>query len=197
MLRTLSVLLLLGTTVGASAGDFSPRELNVFLGGGKSPINTHGHSVFRTIELEVVGHSRLADRWIRNVDAGVSLSYSDVRQARSWFGYQFGEPDDRIRAEALSFFLRKPWRSGASTRPFVEIGTGPMWSNRRIPAATSRINFQSQLGFGLRLGANSSRPLLVGYRFAHISNGGITPRNPGINVHSFWVGTRVRTLGGG
>lgn len=195
MLRKLLPLLVLGFALGAKAGDFTPRELTFFIGAGASPINEHGHSVFRTLQLEVTGRSKLADRWIKDVDAGAALSYSKVRQARSWFGYQYGDPDDRIRAEAAYFFLRRNWKPEGSTQPFLEVGTGPMFSNRRIPAATSRINFQSQLGFGLRLRANSSRPWIVGYRFAHISNGGLEGRNPGVNVHSFMIGARVRVLG--
>jgi hypothetical protein len=193
MLRKALLLAAFAFALSARAGDFVPRELTFFVSAGASPINEHGHSVFRTLQLEVTGRSKLADRWLKNVDAGVALSYSKVRQARSWFGYQYGDPDDRIRAEAAYFFLRRPWREGFSTQPFLELGTGPMWSNRRIPAATSRINFQSQLGFGLRLHADSEHPWLIGYRFAHISNGGLEGRNPGVNVHSFIVGTRVRT----
>lgn len=194
MLRKLPLLLLLGFALSAKAGDFVPRELTFFLSAGASPINEHGHSVFRTLQLEVSGRSKLADRWFKHVDAGMALSYSKVRQARSWFGYQYGDPDDRIRAEAAYFFLRHPWREGASTQPFLEVGTGPMFSNRRIPAATSRINFQSQFGFGLRLHATSEHPWVIGYRFSHISNGGLEGRNPGINVHSMMIGTRVRLL---
>ena len=195
MLRKTLVLLAVAFALRAKAGDFTPRELTFFLGAGASPINEHGHSVFRTLQLEVVGRSKLADRWLKHVDVGAALSYSKVRQARSWFGYQYGDPDDRIRAEAAYFFLRHLWREEASTQPFVEVGTGPMFSNRRIPAATSRINFQSQLGFGLRLQTNTAYPWTVGYRFAHISNGGLAGRNPGVNVHSFMIGRRVRVLG--
>jgi hypothetical protein len=192
MFRKALLLVALGVALGAKGGDFTPRELCFFVSAGQSPINTHGHSVFRTVQLEVVGRSKLADRWLKHVETGATLSYSKVRQARSWFGYAYGEPDDRIRAEALYVFLRRPWREGSPVQPFVDLGTGPMWSNRRIPAATSRLNFQSQLGLGLRLNANSARPWIVGYRFSHISNGGLAGRNPGVNVHSFLVGTRVR-----
>jgi hypothetical protein len=31
-------------------------------------------------------------------------------------------------------------------------------------------------------------PVLIGYRFSHISNGGYAPRNPGLNVSSIMVG---------
>ena len=30
-----------------------------------------------------------------------------------------------------------------------------------------------------------------GYRFSHISNGGLTGRNPGLNIHSILIGTRL------
>jgi hypothetical protein len=67
-----------------------------------------------------------------------------------------------------------------------------MWSNRRIPAATSKLNFNSQLGLGIVLFPNARMPLFAGYRFFHISNGGLTGRNPGLNVNGFFVGARVR-----
>ena len=169
----------------AFAGDLSPREFNVYLSSGRSPMNFHGHSVFRTIHFEVAGQSRLANRWLKS-DAGISVSYSDIRQARSWFGYRYGDPNDSVRATSSFFFVRHLWRHG-----YAELGTGPMWSNRRVPAATSRFNMDSQIGLGLTLFGR----LRAGYRFSHISNGGVAGRNPGLNVHSIIVGTRVFSLG--
>jgi len=180
----LSVLLLLLPGV-AIAGDFSPREVNIFLSSGRSPMNFHGHSVFRTIQFEIAGQSRLARRWLKS-NAGISISYSDIRQARSWFGYRYGDPDDSVRAVSSFFFVRRQWRYG-----YAELGTGPMWSNRRVPAATSRFNMDSQIGVGGTLFAQTRTPLRAGYRFSHISNGGLTGRNPGLNVHSILIGTRL------
>ena len=180
----LAILLLLLPAV-AAAGDFSPRELNVLLSSGRSPMNFHGHSVFRTIHFELAGQSRLARRWLKS-DAGIAISYSDVRQARSWFGYRYGDPDDSVRAVSSFFFVRRHGRYG-----YAELGTGPMWSNRRVPAATSRFNMDSQIGVGGTLFAHTRMPLRAGYRFSHISNGGLTGRNPGLNVHSILIGTRL------
>jgi hypothetical protein len=170
----------------ASAFDLSPHELNVYLSRGASPQNFHGHSLFWTIHFEVTGDSKFVGRWIPNAEVGTSIAYSDIKQARSWFGYRYGDPDDRVRAVSSYFFVRKPWRAA-----YIELGTGPMWSNRRVPAATSRLNFDSQLGLGAHLFPNSRVPLRIGYRFSHISNGGFTGRNPGLNVHSIMVGARV------
>jgi len=185
-MRRLGLILLLLFSPGvASAFDLMPREFNVDLSSGRSPMNFHGHSVFRSIHFEVVGESALARRWL-HADAGASIAYSDIRQARSWFGYRYGDPDDSVRAVSTFFFVRRYWN-----QLYAEVGTGPMWSNRRVPAATSRLNMDSQLGFGAVLFRASRMPLRAGYRFSHISNGGATGRNPGLNVHSIVVGARV------
>ena len=95
-----------------------------------------------------------------------------------------------MRAVTSFFFARRHWQRG-----YVELGTGPMWSNRRVPAATSRLNMNSQLGFGTTLFTQSRVPLRVAYRFSHISNGGLTHRNPGLNVHTIMAGTRLLAFG--
>jgi hypothetical protein len=185
------VFLLLLLSSAAFAGDF-----NIYLGNAKSETNRHGQSRFRTISFELTGRPRLLkyiDRYVPAARAGVDIDYADVRQPRSWFGYTYGDPDDSVRAEWAHFFIRNYWRTSSNTlRPYVDIGTGPMWSNRRIPAATSKGNFNSQLGFGVVLLPKARMPLYAGYRFFHISNAGITGRNPGLNVNGFFVGTRVR-----
>lgn len=184
-----ALLLLLSSPV--FAGDF-----NVYLGDARSDTNRHGQSRFRLISFELLGRPELmryVERYLPNARAGVDINYSDVRQPRSWFGYTYGDPDDSVRAEWAHFFIRNYWRPSSNTlRPYADIGTGPMWSNRRIPAATSKLNFSSQLGLGVVLFPNARMPLYAGYRFFHISNGGLTGRNPGLNVNGFFIGTRVK-----
>lgn len=186
VVRLLLIMLLLSSP--AVAGD-----LNLYLGNARSETNGHGQSRFRLISFELTGRSRLVERYLPDARTGVDIDYADVRQPRSWFGYTYGDPDDSVRAEWAHFFVRQYWRrSSNALRPYVDIGTGPMWSNRRIPAATSKINFNSQLGLGVVLFPNARMPLYVGYRFFHISNGGATGRNPGLNVNGFFAGTRVK-----
>ena len=193
-MRSWSLLLILWTAACAHHRDFTPREFNTYLSGGGSRMNQRGHSLFRTVNFELAGDSALANRWMRHTEAGMSVSYSAIHQARSWFGYQYGEPDDRIRGVGTFFFLRHLWRPGLDIQPYAELGTGPMWSNRRVPAATSRLNMNSQAGFGAILFAQSRMPIHVGYRFSHISNGGTTGRNPGLQVHQAVIGVRVKRL---
>src|SRR5260370_41712116 len=138
-----SAVLLLLLSSPALAGDF-----NIYLGHASSESNRHGQSRFRTISFELTGRPkllRLIDRYLPNARLGVDIDYADVRQPRSWFGYTYGDPDDSVRAEWAHFFVRQYWRTSSNVRPYVDIGTGPMWSNRRIPAATSKLNFNSQL----------------------------------------------------
>ena len=173
-----------------AAFDFTPRDFTIYGGGGKSVTTVHGQASFRTLQFELHGDWPLLKRWVAKATAGVSVSYHDIRQARSWFGYTYGDPNDSVRGESAYFFVRRAWREQESLRPYVEVGTGPMWSNRRVPAATSRFNFNSQFGLGTMLFADR-QPMYVVVRFAHISNGLIAGRNPGWNVTSLLVGTRV------
>src|SRR5205085_7046724 len=180
-MKAVVVMAMLLSTPAVQAGDFAPRVINMQFSGGQNPLNRHGRSVFRTVHFEVTGNSKTLSRWIPNTDTGIAVSYSKVRQARSWFGYTYGDPNDHVRAETAFVFMRHQWRTFASAKPYFEIGTGPMWANRRVPAATSRFNFSSQAGFGLTINPDSNRPWMIGYRFSHISNGGTAERNPGLN----------------
>jgi hypothetical protein len=185
----------LALTPLAIASDITKSEAGVDVSEGRNPSNRHGHSIFHSIRLEIVGSSPWVERRLPGTRVGAALTYSDVIQARSWFGYTYGDPDDRIRAEMAQGFLRHSFgRSWHGARPFAELGTGVMWSNRRIPAATSRLNFNSYLVGGLGFFEDRKWPLRIGYQFAHISNGGITSRNPGLNVNALLIGTRVKNF---
>lgn len=177
---------------GAPAGaiDVKPQEINILAGAGRSLTNWHGASRFTSLQLEMLSRSAFLDRHLANSELVTSLTYNKVRQPRSWFGYRDGDPDDSVRAESFVVAARKNWRTSSAVGLFAELGTGPMWSNRRVPAATSRLNLDSQLAFGMNIHA-AGTPLYVIYRFSHISNGGISKRNPGLQVNSFAIGTRA------
>jgi hypothetical protein len=116
-----------------------------------------------------------------------------VRQPRSWFGDQFGDGEENVRAIAGSVLIRRRFREESDRRSYyIEAGTGPMWAEKRVPAATSRFNFLSQAGAGMVLYPQNRVSMVIGYRFGHISNGGYAPRNPGLNVSSLVIGTRIR-----
>jgi len=184
-MRAVALALLLAATARA---DFKPRQINVFLSDGESKETLHGSATMRSIQFELTG--RVDWVTLRDTDVGVALAYSEVRQPRFLFPLD-GDPKDDVRAESAYFFARKRWTRWTSVEPYLDLGSGPMWSNRRIPAQTSRVNFQSQITGGAIWLPRSRFPLFTAYRFAHISNGGFAPRNPGINVYSVIVGARV------
>ncbi|MEK6372441.1 MAG: acyloxyacyl hydrolase [Acidobacteriota bacterium] len=185
--RCCALLLLLMLAATARA-DFHPREINVFISSGKSAETLHGEATLRSIHLELAG--RVDWMKLRDTDVGVALVYSDVRQPRFLFPLD-GDPKDDVRAGSAYFFVRKRWTRWTAAEPYIDLGSGPMWSNRQIPAQTSRVNFQSQITGGAIWLPRSRFPLFTAYRFSHISNGGFAPRNPGVNVYSVIVGTRV------
>jgi hypothetical protein len=108
-------------------------------------------------------------------------------QPRSWFGYQYGDGNEKVLAISGSLLFRR--RFGQF---YVEASTGPMWAEKAVPAATSRFNFITQPGFGVILRPRSRMPVIAGYRFAHISNGGYARRNPGLGISELLLGIRIR-----
>lgn len=188
-MKLAALVFLSAASLAAAPLGFVPQSGTLYFSGGKSPMNWHGRSIFHDFDFEIAGHASRLPRPLRNSEVGARITYSAVRQARSWFGYKYGDPNDSVRAEWLDLFARRESSTPhLGVRPYGEFGTGPMWSNRRIPAATSRLNFNSQATLGVVLFPSSRRPVRFGYRFAHISNGGLTHRNPGLEVSSLLLG---------
>jgi|GEM_PF-509137 len=167
------------------------RELNLVFSGGKTMLNWHGNDTFRSLRLELVTphRPRLLKRFA-SLRLGMAAEYHYVRQPRSWFGFD-GDPILRVKAGSANLFARRVW-DHARYQTYVDVGTGPMWGTERMPAATSHFNFESQLGLGVVISPRSSAPVHIGYRFAHVSNAGIAPRNPGLNLHTLFIGFRLQ-----
>jgi len=186
MVRILSFIVMMLTAVPLLAGD---GAVSFSLGQAKNSV--HGNAFFRSLHFEYLGRPNLTERWLWRTDAGAELTYSDIRQPRSWFGHTYGDPNDSVRGESAYFFLRRRFFQGSTRlQPYLDVGTGPMWSNRRVPAATSRFNMDSQFDAGVLFAPESRHAIQFGYRFSHISNGGGAGRNPGWNLHSLFIGTR-------
>lgn len=179
------VLLALLVSLPASAQMFD--RVSVQAAGGKSVTTWHGQATVQSLNIEMGRplwpHTELA----------FVVSPMIVRQPRSWFGDAFGEGEENVKAIGTTLLLRHRFRVHSPRLSYyVEAGTGPMWAEKRVPAATSRFNFHSIAGAGLVLFPQNRTSLLVGYRFGHISNGGYAPRNPGLNVSSLVIGTRIK-----
>lgn len=184
-MRRLLLIALLSVSVSASAQTFD--RFSVHATGGKSNTNWHGQATVQSLNLEM-GRSL----WSHSELAFV-ISPMIVRQPRSWFGNTYGDGDENVRAIGSTVLLRRRFREDSPrVSYYLEAGTGPMWAEKRVPAATSRFNFHTVAGAGLVLYPQNRVSMVVGYRFGHMSNAGYAPRNPGLNVSSLVIGTRIR-----
>jgi Lipid A 3-O-deacylase (PagL). len=177
--------LLLAVSLTASAQSFD--DVRVYATGGKSTTNWHGQADLQAINFE-------AGRALtRRTTVGVVVSALNLWQPRSWFGDLYGDGNESVRAVSTALLLRHSWRGDKPIRPYVEISTGPMYAEKRVPAATSRFNFVSLGGAGVTFNADGRFPFFAGYRVMHISNGGYAPRNPGLNIGAIVMGVQLRS----
>jgi len=71
--------------------------------------------------------------------------------------------------------------------PYFEIGGGTLFTNTKVPEASSRINFTTGGALGLHF-LRSKHNISAEVRYMHISNAGLATSNPGINTIQFRLG---------
>lgn len=177
MKHGLALLALLALLFAASA---SAQQFTLFAGGGKSMTSYHGQVDLQAVNVE------FTERRSKDIEVGVAFGSDLLWQPRTWFG---GE-NERVRGVNASLVVRRYFRSRANV--YGELASGPMWAEKRVPAQTSHFNFLSYAGAGVVIGPEWSTPLMVGFRFAHVSNAGLTHHNPGINFSALVAGLRLR-----
>lgn len=162
-------------------------ELTVSAAGGKSITTWHGQADVQAVNVE------WSVQRSARTEVGLVLTPMSLWQARSWFGNQYRDGNERVRAVAGSVIYRRSWFvDSRRMHPYVEFAVGPMWAEKQVPASTSRFNIVTQPGAGVVLAPQSRTPVVIGYRLLHISNGGYAPRNPGLNVSAVVIGIRAR-----
>lgn len=186
--RILATLLALSLTAPLLAVDLpaGPSRSGFTIIGGRSMQNWHGQASLEAIKFEY-------GRGISNrTDLLFAFAPMSIQQPKSWFGNLYHDGNERVAALHASLILRRNFRvDSQSLRPYVEIGSGPMWATRRVPASTSRFNFDSHIGTGAVFGAHNGFAPFAGVAFQHVSNGGYAPRNPGLNFTSVVFGFRM------
>jgi lipid A 3-O-deacylase len=80
-------------------------------------------------------------------------------------------------------------KNSGAIRPFVEAGVGiRLLSHTRISdrfTVSSAFQFADMVGVGAQFGERQQYQ--VGFRFQHVSNGGIKEPNPGINFEQLYL----------
>jgi hypothetical protein len=162
-------------------------QVRVYATGGKSITSWHGQADLQAMQFEI-GYP-LSPR----TTVAVAAMPMVLWQPRSWFGDQYGDGNESVRAFGASLLVRRTFRAESAVQWYVEGGTGPMIAQKQVPASTSRFNFVTQGGAGFVFNARGRLPIIAGYRFMHISNGGYSPRNPGLNVSAAVIGVQLRS----
>ena len=171
----------------ASAQTISIDGFSVAATAGQTGKSWHGQMHVQALNLELT--QAISPR----TEVAFVVTPMNIRQPKSWFGDDYGDGDENVLAVSGSLLMRRLFRRDSATAQwYVEAASGPMWAEKAVPASTSRFNFMSQFGAGTVLLPRSRTPLVLGYRFQHISNGGYSPRNPGLNVSSLTLGVRWR-----
>src|SRR6185369_2876955 len=185
MNRALAVLVALGVSTSAFAGFHGPVNRSVALVPGKSMNGVHGQGSF------VALHFDFARAFLPRTEATWGIAPMWIEQPSHFFVSE-GSGSEHVQAIQFTLGLRHHFGDESkSTRPFVEIGSGPMWSTKRVPATSSRFNFDSYGTVGATFRARNGWAPFAGLRVQHISNAGyVADRNPGYNIGSIVLGVR-------
>ena len=109
-----------------------------------------------------------------------------------------------LGAEAVLFHTRQPsesynvgamprlryvFGSSVAIRPYLEGGGGGVWGSLAgTPEQASKLNFLLMAGAGLSWFVSPHTAVSIGYRFYHISNGGLADPNSGLNYNYPFIG---------
>ena len=170
----------------AFAGFHGPVQTSIGLMAGKSMTGVHGQGSFASV------HFDFSRAFRKHTELTWGVQPWLIEQPSHFFVAN-GKENEHAYAMHLTLGLRHQFGSeSASARPFVELGSGPMWSSRRVPATSSHINFDSYGTVGATFHARHGYAPYAGFRFQHISNGGIVgDRNPGYNIGALVFGIRL------
>lgn len=83
--------------------------------------------------------------------------------------------------------LKWNFDTGRRVAPYFDMDGGLLLTSNNVPAGISRVNFASGPGFGANFGHGKAHWSLE-VRWLHISDAGLTPDNPGINILQARVG---------
>ena len=77
-------------------------------------------------------------------------------------------------------------------QPYVKGGFGVIYMTQHAPQQGSQLNFDEYIGAGVHFVFEKNIAFTLEYRYRHISNGGITPTNKGINTNFTMCGISYR-----
>jgi hypothetical protein len=101
-------------------------------------------------------------------------------------------PQDFWGVGLTPLFLRWNFTGTSRVKPYVEAAAGLMLIDWETPGlGRGTMNFNEQIGFGVRIGATPRRSVMLGYRYQHISNGSPDLPSPGVETHLVYAGLSI------
>lgn len=98
-------------------------------------------------------------------------------------------PEYRTVASVNMLSLYYPdFMNSREVRPYLEAGIGVIYTDYRVDGQAYRHNFNPQIGIGAEVKGESGDTFYVAMRLHHVSNGGISPDNQGVNSLLFQIG---------
>jgi len=96
-------------------------------------------------------------------------------------------PDSNVEV-GCSLLLKYARSLGDRFSPYIEGGTGVIYTSQDLEQQSTNWNFLLQGGCGLYYFVRENTSLNVGYRFRHFSNAGVERPNGGIDAHCVLIG---------
>ena len=98
-------------------------------------------------------------------------------------------PEYRTVASVNMLSLYYPdFMKSREIRPYLEAGIGIIYTDYRVDGQAYRYNFNPQLGIGAEFKGEKGDTFYVAMRLHHVSNGGISCDNQGVNSLLFQIG---------
>ncbi|MDH4100664.1 MAG: acyloxyacyl hydrolase [Nitrospirota bacterium] len=91
-----------------------------------------------------------------------------------------------LSANFLALYYMNMCRN-ETLRPYVEAGIGVAYTDFQVHNQGLRVNFNPQIGMGTEI-KSGERTWFTGFRFHHISNGGLHHDNRGVNSIVWQIG---------
>lgn len=176
-MKNLAILTLFVLALPAEAA--WPEQFTIYAVGARSTPNKHGQDSFESLNFEATGPTKWPFEW------GVAFAPTLISQPVDFFDTLHEK--ETVHAASLSLLARHTFAQRGSVRPYVELSSGPIYANRRVPETTSHYNFISQGGVGVLTNGG----WMAGIRFFHISNAGYADSNPGVNFVGILFGRRL------
>ena len=92
---------------------------------------------------------------------------------------------------ASTLLFRHYFSPDKRMRPFLSFGGGALFSTDPVPPQGTSFNFTPQAGLGVAWFREPGLAYLFEYRYVHISNGGLSLPNPGVNSTGVFLGMSV------